>query len=113
MGTVYFVNGFLEAGKTTFIKELIGRESFRISGKTLILLCEEGDLEYDDEELAGANAVLEIIEKEEGFNEDTIAALEKKTQTGTDHRGLYAVFRERKKRLKRPKIAENSLGKRK
>ena len=78
MGTVYFVNGFLEAGKTTFIKELIGRESFRISGKTLILLCEEGDLEYDDEELAGANAVLEIIEEEEDFNEDTIAALEKK-----------------------------------
>ena len=63
MGTVYFVNGFLEAGKTTFIKELIGRESFRISGKTLILLCEEGDLEYDDEELAGANSVLEIIEE--------------------------------------------------
>lgn len=78
MGTVYFVNGFLEAGKTTFIKELIGRESFRIPGKTLILLCEEGDLEYDDDELAGANAVLEIIEEEKDFNADTIAALEKK-----------------------------------
>ncbi len=78
MGTVYFVNGFLESGKTTFIKELIGRESFRISGKTLILLCEEGDLEYDDEELAEANAILEFIEEEKDFNEDTIAALEKK-----------------------------------
>ncbi len=61
MGTVYFVNGFLEAGKTTFIKELISKESFRISGKTLILLCEEGDLEYDDAELKDAGAVLEII----------------------------------------------------
>jgi hypothetical protein len=78
MGTVYFVNGFLEAGKTTFIKELISRESFRISGKTLILLCEEGDLEYDDDELAGANAVLEIIEDEKDFNEENLAALGKK-----------------------------------
>lgn len=35
MGTIYFVNGFLDAGKTTFIKELIARESFRIPGKTM------------------------------------------------------------------------------
>nr|MCR5023152.1 GTPase [Lachnospiraceae bacterium] len=70
MGTVYFVNGFLEAGKTTFIKELIGRESFRISGKTLILLCEEGDREYDASELEEAGAVLEVIEAEADFNEE-------------------------------------------
>ena len=67
MGTVYFVNGFLESGKTTFIKELISRESFRISGKTLILLCEEGDAEYNEDELAAANAVLEIIEDETNY----------------------------------------------
>ncbi len=78
MGTVYFVNGFLDAGKTSFIKELIGRESFRISGKTLILLCEEGVLEYDEDELAMTDTVMEIIEDEEDFNEDNIAALEKK-----------------------------------
>ncbi|MBO6240881.1 MAG: GTPase [Butyrivibrio sp.] len=78
METVYFVNGFLEAGKTTFIKELIGRESFRISGKTLILLCEEGDLEYDEDELAATDSVIEVIEEEEDFNEENIATLEKK-----------------------------------
>lgn len=76
MGTVYFVNGFLEAGKTTFIKDLIVRESFRIPGKTLIILCEEGDLEYDEAELTGANAVLEVIEEEEDFNEDNLSAIE-------------------------------------
>ncbi|MCR5399095.1 MAG: GTPase [Lachnospiraceae bacterium] len=78
MSTVYFVNGFLEAGKTTFIKELIGRESFRIAGKTLILLCEEGEIEYDDDELAVSDSVVEIIDDEEAFNEKTIAQLEKK-----------------------------------
>lgn len=78
MGTVYFVNGFLEAGKTTFIKELIGRESFRIPGKTLIVLCEEGDTEYSDEELEASDSVLEIIEDETDFDEDHLAELEKK-----------------------------------
>ncbi len=78
MGAVYFVNGFLEAGKTTFIKELIGREYFQIKGKTLILLCEEGDKEYDDDELASSNSVIEIIREEKDFNEENIAAIEKK-----------------------------------
>ncbi|MCR5391347.1 MAG: GTPase [Lachnospiraceae bacterium] len=78
MGTVYFVNGFLEAGKTTFIKELISRESFRIPGKTLIILCEEGDLEYDESELAVANAVLEVVEEEKDFNEENLSAIEGK-----------------------------------
>ena len=78
MGTVYFVNGFIEAGKTTFIKELISRESFRISGKTLILLCEEGDLEYDAADLEESNAVLEVIETEDEFNEENISGIEKK-----------------------------------
>ncbi|MCR5421240.1 MAG: GTPase [Lachnospiraceae bacterium] len=78
MGTVYFVNGFLEAGKTTFIKELIGRESFRISGKTLILLCEEGDLEYEEKELEDSDSILEVINEEEDFNEENIMEIEKK-----------------------------------
>ena len=76
MGTVYFVNGFLEAGKTTFIKELIHREAFRIKGKTLILLCEEGDLEYDEKELADTGSTLEIISDEKDFNEHHLARLE-------------------------------------
>ncbi len=78
MGTVYFVNGFIEAGKTTFIKELISRDSFRIEGKTLLIMCEEGELEYDERKLEKTNTVLEIIEDEEDFNEDTLTLLEKK-----------------------------------
>ncbi len=78
MDTVFFINGFLESGKTTFIKELIKRESFRIAGKTLILLCEEGLEEYSKEVLEESGAVLELIEDEKDFNENYIAELEKK-----------------------------------
>jgi uncharacterized membrane protein YcgQ (UPF0703/DUF1980 family) len=76
MGTVYFINGFLDAVKTSFIKDLISRESFQIPDKTLLLVCEEGEEEYDSETLSQANAVIEYIEKEEDFTEEHIKALE-------------------------------------
>ena len=78
MNTVYFFNGFLEAGKTTFIMELMQRDYFRIKGKTLIISCEEGDVEYDDKFLRKTNSVVEYIEDEEDFNEDVISEIEKR-----------------------------------
>ena len=47
MNTVFFINGFLEAGKTTFIKDLLKRDFFKIEEQTLIIACEEGEEEYD------------------------------------------------------------------
>ncbi|MCR5829694.1 MAG: GTPase [Lachnospiraceae bacterium] len=78
MGTVYFINGFLEAGKTTFIKELFSKESFRIPGKTLIIMCEEGNQVFSDSELAQANAVLEVLEERKEFTVDNLLRLEDK-----------------------------------
>ena len=33
MPEVYLINGFLEAGKTTFINELLAKDYFKIKGK--------------------------------------------------------------------------------
>ena len=42
---VFFVNGFLDSGKTTFITDTIKGDGFK--GSTLLLVCEEGEVEYD------------------------------------------------------------------
>ena len=42
---VFFINGFLDSGKTTFIIDTIKGDGF--DGKTLLLVCEEGEVEYD------------------------------------------------------------------
>ena len=42
---VYLFTGFLEAGKSTFIKETMDDERFTNGEKTLLLLCEEGEEE--------------------------------------------------------------------
>lgn len=45
---VYLFTGFLEGGKTTFIKEILADENFTQDEKTLMLLCEEGEEEFDE-----------------------------------------------------------------
>ena len=43
----YVISGFLESGKTTFIKDTIASDDFFKKGKTLILSGEEGEVEYE------------------------------------------------------------------
>ena len=42
MKPVYIINGFLGSGKTEFINFTLDQPYFQSSGKTLLLLCEEG-----------------------------------------------------------------------
>lgn len=78
MKPVYMINGFLESGKSEFITFTLDQPYFQIKGKTLILLCEEGEVEYPPELLKRSNSVLELIEEEEDFVPEKLTALEKK-----------------------------------
>ena len=49
---VFVINGFLEAGKTQFLKFTMEQPYFQTEGRTLLLVCEEGELEYDNDFLA-------------------------------------------------------------
>ena len=49
---VFLINGFLESGKTSFIQYTMNQEYFQTNGNTLLLLCEDGEKEYDPIELA-------------------------------------------------------------
>lgn len=48
---VYVILGFLEAGKTSLIRDLVTDDMFDGNAKTLILACEEGEEEYTQEVL--------------------------------------------------------------
>ena len=78
MKPVYVINGFLESGKTEFITYTLAQPYFQVRGKTLLLLCEEGEIEYDEELLKKSRTVLEIIDEEEDFNSSHLIELEKK-----------------------------------
>lgn len=78
MKPVYMINGFLESGKTEFICFTLAQPYFQVRGKTLLLLCEEGEIEYEEELLKKSRTVVEIIENEEDFNPNHLTELEKK-----------------------------------
>lgn len=78
MKPVYVINGFLESGKTEFICFTLAQPYFQIKGKTLLILCEEGENEYDEELLRRSRTELELIEDEKDFNPSNLTELEKK-----------------------------------
>ena len=47
---VYIFMGFLDSGKTTFVKETLLDREFTGGAKTLLLVCEEGEEEYDEKD---------------------------------------------------------------
>lgn len=77
MKPVYMINGFLESGKTQFISFTLAQPYFRIKGKTLLILCEEGEGEYDPALLEESRTVIELVEEEEDFNPAHLTDLEK------------------------------------
>ena len=78
MKPVYMINGFLESGKTEFISYTLSQPYFQIKGKTLLIVCEEGEVEYDASLLSKSRTVMEVIEEEEEFNTSNLVELEKK-----------------------------------
>lgn len=72
---VYVFTGFMDSGKTTLIKETLFENDFGEGSKTLILCCEDGDVEYDEAKLRTINAHLAMIEEQEKFNEETLNKL--------------------------------------
>jgi predicted N-acyltransferase len=75
---VYVINGFLDSGKTSFIRYTIGQPYFQVQGTTLLIICEEGEEEYRKGLLAETDTVLEIIDDLEDFTTAHLMELEKK-----------------------------------
>ena len=52
---VFLINGFLDSGKTTFIKKTFARDGFSKRGKTLYIRCEEGEEDFTEKKLKHYN----------------------------------------------------------
>ena len=74
---VFVINGFLEAGKTQFTKFTMQQDYFITNGKTLLIVCEEGEEEYDKEMLEKYNTVAIYIEDLEELSLDKLRKLDK------------------------------------
>ncbi|MDO5423311.1 MAG: GTP-binding protein [Eubacteriales bacterium] len=65
---VYICTGFLESGKTTFVKDTLVQQDFMEDGLTLLLVCEEGEEEYEKDFLKKYQIQMLNVEKQEQLN---------------------------------------------
>ena len=73
---LFLVNGFLEAGKTEFLQFTIEQEYFQTEGKTLLIVCEEGEEEYEEELLASTNTTAVYVDELEKLTPEYLEELE-------------------------------------
>lgn len=75
---VYAFTGFLESGKTKFIQETLEDERFNDGTRTLLLVMEEGEEEYDLSTYPHKCIYVEMIEDLDELSPDHLAQLAKK-----------------------------------
>ncbi len=91
---VYVINGFLDSGKTEFITYTLGQPYFQSRSTTLLIVCEEGENEYDEKLLKKSRTVMEVIEEEEDFTSQNLISLEKKHKPSriiVEYNGMWNV----------------------
>ncbi len=67
---VYLFTGFMDSGKTTFVQETLLENEFGVGARSLIIACEDGDVEYDEEELAKHQVTVVGVDSEEEFTKE-------------------------------------------
>lgn len=77
---VYLFTGFMDSGKTSLIKDTLFAQGFAKEGKSLVICCEDGDVEFIEEELTKNNVKLVMVEKEEDFTEDFLNRIQMEYQ---------------------------------
>ncbi|MBQ6622052.1 MAG: hypothetical protein IJH75_04385 [Mogibacterium sp.] len=93
---VYLFTGFLDGGKTTFIQDTLNTPEFEQENiRTLLLVCEEGEVEYDPTQFAHPeNVYIEYIEDEDDLTEAnlrTIAAKYRFDQVMVEYNGMWMM----------------------
>lgn len=93
---VYLFAGFLDSGKTNFLSPMLTEEGgqFTQDSHTLLLVCEEGDEEYDEEALDRQNVRMVMIEDYEDLNPKHLKSLERRykpDQVVIEYNGMWSL----------------------
>lgn len=95
---VYIFSGLLDSGKTTLIKEFIDGLQANAPSRVLLIACEQGEEEYDCDELYANDVALRYIEEEDSFTYDTILDLVRETTADKiviEYNGMWKSSRPR------------------
>ena len=90
---IYLFTGFLDSGKTTFINDTITSTDFCEGEKTVLVVSEQGEVEYNQEQIESFNCDIVYINNEE-WSLEFFESLKKKynpTQVLIELNGMFNV----------------------
>lgn len=75
---VYLFTGFLDSGKTSFLQDTLRDPGFHHQERTLLLICEDGEVEYDEAVMAAYQCDVVYVEKEADLSFAYLDALDRR-----------------------------------
>ncbi len=77
---LYLITGFLDSGKTTLLTDTLNMDYFNDGQRTVLLLCEDGEEEYDPQFLSRRNCRLIPIDSQERLNTEFLKEIDRRYQ---------------------------------
>ena len=91
---VYLFTGFLDSGKSTFLQSTLEDKRFNNGERTLVLLCEEGEVELDPTRFSGKNVSVQKVEDVDMLTSAQLAAWQKSCRAQRvmiEYNGMWAM----------------------
>ena len=77
---LYLITGFLDNGKTTLLGDTLNMDYFNDGQRTVLLMCEDGEEEYDQEFLSKRNCRLIPVEEKEQLTTEFLQEVDRRYQ---------------------------------
>ena len=77
---LYLITGFLDSGKTTLLTDTLGMDYFNDGERTVLLLCEDGEEEFDPQFLSQRNCRLVPVESQEQLTREFLQEVDRRYQ---------------------------------
>ena len=101
---VYLITGFLDSGKTTLLTDTLNMDYFNDGQRTILLRCEDGEEEFDQEHLSKRNCRVLPVESVEQLTYDFLMEIDRRYQPQRilfEYNGMWPLDKMRE--LKMPK----------
>jgi len=77
---LYLITGFLDSGKTTLLTDTLNMDYFNDGQRTVLLMCEDGETEYDQQQLSHRNCRMIPVEDREQLTTEFLMEIDRRYQ---------------------------------
>ena len=91
---VYLFTGFLDSGKTSFIQETLEDPSYNDGTPTLLLCCEEGEVELEPARFASDRVFIQTVDEQEALKPKLLERLVKSSRAQRvflEYNGMWQI----------------------